>query len=572
MKRHPPGPAEIEMDALVELLIQAGLVERAEAHKAAEVARTQARSAPEIMVEQGLADERALYQRVAAHLGVELGSAERLFGAVDARLVASVPRRYQDRERVMPIQRRDGALRVVSCNPDAPLLDLAEALDATRAELLLLTPTDFRRLRWAADLGQLAGGVPGVLPGEHAELLRHDVRVESAHVGLVESMLIDAVAERASDLHLERYGERVRVRLRIDGDLHDVSHYRIRPDDLGGVLNVIKVRSGLDIAERRRPQGGRFTTRVAGRNFDLRVQLTPTLHGEAATLRLLPQDRERFSIDALGFSTALEREYRRVLRSPAGLLLVVGPTGSGKSTTLYAGLQILAGDPTRKVVAIEDPIEFSIEGIHQTQARADLGLSFADAMRTFVRHDPDVIFVGEIRDEETAREALRASQTGHLVLSTLHANDSVDAVQRLFDLGMHPNSIAAELHAVLAQRLAKRICPGCREPAEPDPALAAEILSPAERASFRCFRGRGCEQCSGRGSHGRVALGEFLPSTRALRVGISHHPPLDELRTIAARAGLVRLREHALELVREGTVAFDELPAIATLEWLAPSP
>jgi type IV pilus assembly protein PilB len=360
------------------------------------------------------------------------------------------------------------------------------------------------------------------------------------------------------------------VRVRIDGDLQDVAHYRIQPYDLQGVINVIKVRSDLDIAERRRPQGGRFSTRVAGRDFDLRVQITPTLHGEAAAIRLLPQDRERFSIEGLGFSAPLEREYRRVLRSPAGLLLVVGPTGSGKSTTLYAGLQVLAADTARKVVAIEDPIELSVEGVHQTQARADLGLSFADAMRTFVRQDPDVIFVGEIRDEETAREALRASQTGHLVLSTLHANDSVDAVQRLFDLGMHPNSISAELHAVLAQRLAKRVCSDCREPAQPDPELAAEILSPAERASFRCFRGRGCPRCAGRGSHGRVAIGEFLPSSRALRVGIAHHPPLDELRSTALRCGLRPLREHALELVRAGIVAFEELPRIATLEWLAP--
>jgi type IV pilus assembly protein PilB len=559
------------VDALLELLIQADLVERAEAQKAAEVARTQGRSAPEIMVEQGLADERALYQRVAAHLRVELACAEQLFDAVEPRLAASVPRRYQDRKRVIPISRRDGALRVASCNPEVRLLDLAGALDATRAELVLLTPTDFKRLRWALDLGQLAGGLPGVLRSEQPELLSHDVRVESQHVGLLEAMLIDAVGERASDLHLERYGARVRVRLRVDGDLHDVAHYRIRPEDLQGVINVIKVRSGLDIAERRRPQGGRFSTRVAGRDFDLRVQVTPTLHGEAVAIRLLPQDRERFSIEGLGFSPALEREYRRVLRSPAGLLLVVGPTGSGKSTTLYAGLQLLAADSARKVVAIEDPIELAVEGVHQTQARADLGLSFADAMRTFVRQDPDVIFVGEIRDQETAREALRASQTGHLVLSTLHANDSVDAVQRLFDLGMHPNSISAELHAVLAQRLAKRICDHCREPAEPDPALAAEILSAAERASLRCFRGRGCARCAGRGSHGRVAVGEFLPSSRALRVGIAHHPPLDELRSIAQRNGLQRLRDHALALVRDGIVALEELPRIAALEWLAPA-
>ncbi|HXZ86579.1 MAG TPA: ATPase, T2SS/T4P/T4SS family, partial [Myxococcota bacterium] len=244
------------MDALVELLIQAGLVDRDEACKAAEVARSQGLSVPEVVVEQGLADERALYARLAAHLGVELGSVERLFAAVDPKLAASVPRRYQDRKRVIPLSRRERALRVASCNPEVRLLDLADALDSTRAELVLLTPTDFRRLRWAVDLGQLAGGLPGALRAGPAELLRHDVRVESQHVGLLESMLIDAVGERASDIHLERYGGRVRVRLRIDGDLHDVAHYRIRPDDLQGVINVIKVRSDLDVAERRRPQGG----------------------------------------------------------------------------------------------------------------------------------------------------------------------------------------------------------------------------------------------------------------------------------------------------------------------------
>jgi type IV pilus assembly protein PilB len=244
---------------------------------------------------------------------------------------------------------------------------------------------------------------------------------------------------------------------------------------------VLKVSSELDISEHRLPQGGRFTARAGGRVFDLRVQTQPSLHGEHAILRLLPQGEKLLTIEDLGFAPHIAQAYDRLLRVPAGLVLVVGPTGSGKSTTLYAGLQVLSRDPTRKVISVEDPIEYALDGIQQVVARPDLGFGFAQAMRAFVREDPDVILVGEIRDGETALEAIRASQTGHLVLSTLHCNDAVDAVQRLRDLGMHKNSIAAELQAVFAQRLAKRICPGCKIDAVPDPSSRARCFPPSRR-------------------------------------------------------------------------------------------
>jgi type IV pilus assembly protein PilB len=274
------------------------------------------------------------------------------------------------------------------------------------------------------------------------------------------------------------------------------------------------------------------------------------------------------TIEDLGFLPDVAAEYRRLLDHPSGLVLVVGPTGSGKSTTLYAGLQILARDATRKVITVEDPIEYAIENVQQTQVRPEIGFAFADAMRSFVRQDPDVILVGEIRDPETALEAIRASQTGHLVLATLHCNDTTDAVQRLIDLGMHPNSIASELLAVMSQRLARRLCEACRRPWDPDPALLREIFPAGEAGRF--FRGSGCGRCGNRGTLGRVAVLEFLKTSGAVREAISRRPTVGELRRLALSSGLLPLRDCALHLARHGLIALEELPGMLSRERLAP--
>jgi type IV pilus assembly protein PilB len=379
-------------------------------------------------------------------------------------------------------------------------------------------------------------------------------------IRLFEAILLEAVAARASDVHYEVYGDRPRLRIRVDGDLRDLTHLRFTRAQYSSLVNVGKVRARMDIAEHRAPQGGRFGVRINQRAFDIRAQAQPSLHGEHLVLRLLPQEQKPITIPELGYSADMGNMFQRLLASPAGLLLVVGPTGSGKSTTLYAGLSIVAKDSTRKVITVEDPIEYSLDGVQQCQVLPEVGFNFANAMRSFVREDPDVILVGEIRDPETALEALRASQTGHLVLSTLHCNDAVDAVQRLLDLGMHPNSIGSELLAIISQRLAKRICPACREEDPlPDPELMHEIFPGGVPEGFRAFRGRGCESCSKYGTIGRVAVAEYLPATPTLRIGISRQLPLDELRALARQAGLRPLRERALELVQEGVIALREM-------------
>ncbi len=558
---------------LGELLVALGLAPEPVVHAARERSRAQAtRLEDEIRAAVRL-DDTELYRVLALDRGLRFASAQALLPNIDPRPFERIPRAFLDHNRMVPLRESGGVVSIATSNPDASIEDIQKAFHGAKLDLCLVTPTDLRRLWASLDLGLASHASNGATPaGAHADvvdLLADDDGTLEAHcVALFDALLLDAIGERASDLHLERYGERVIVRLRVDGELREQPRYRLRPDELAGLINVIKVKANLDISERRLPQGGRARLRAGEDVFDLRVQTQPCLHGEHAIIRLLPQGSQLLSIEDLGFPPELAPRYERLLAHPAGLVLVVGPTGSGKSTTLYAGLQVLARDKRRKVITVEDPIEYAITGVQQTQVKPAIGFQFANAMRAFVREDPDVILVGEIRDPETALEAIRASQTGHLVLSTLHCNDAVDAVQRLFDLGMHPNSIASELLAVIAQRLAKRVCPHCRRPAEPDPKIMAEIFPDGAPDGFRCFEGAGCVHCRDHGTHGRVAVVEYLQASAAVRAAIARQPPLDELRSTAFAAGLVSMRGNAVRHVVEGTIPLSELPRILPAERL----
>ncbi|MEZ4253039.1 MAG: ATPase, T2SS/T4P/T4SS family [Polyangiales bacterium] len=575
--RHADGFAREELGSdppparLGDLLVAETGVHRSQVEHAAREAQRTQRRLGEVLVEETSLSELDVYRALAHQRGIPFGDVDGLLGKVDLEVVRAVPRAFLLHNHVLPIAREDDALLVATTEPDGSAADLAKALSARALHLHLVTPTDYRRLWSGVDRMETTRETPlGGTPREARDDLLAESSVDARFVGLFESLLLDAIGERASDIHLEIYGERVRVRLRVDGELRDVPRYQMTAAELRGVMNVLKVASNLDIAERRLPQGGRMRRRAGGRAFDLRIQTQPSLHGEHAVIRLLPQDSRLLTIEDLGFDAELASSYRRLLQHPSGLVLVVGPTGSGKSTTLYAGLQILARDPSRKVITVEDPIEYSLEGVQQTQVKPEIGFAFADAMRSFVRQDPDVILVGEIRDAETALEAIRASQTGHLVFSTLHCNDAVDAVQRLLDLGMHPNSVASELLAVLAQRLARRICDGCRTPAEPDPALLAELWPGGDVPSdFRCFVGAGCARCSGHGTYGRIAVVEHLPTGPAIRGGIAHRMPIDELRELALREGLRTLRDTALALVKAGVIPLAELRDMLSAERMA---
>ena len=555
---------------LGDLLVESGALTREDVESAVDVGRKSGRRLGEVLIEQSLAVERDVFQQLARLHRMEFAEIADLLAIADQAVVAAVSRPFQEHHNLVPVALQNDRLLVATSDPDAYVPELASATGARAVDLVLITPTDYRRLRLALDLEKSVEAAPAASAQSTPNLLAAEHHLEQPVRELFQAILLDAVAYRASDIHLEVFGERVRVRVRVDGDLRDLTHYRLTVAQLLSLVSVAKVRAGMDLAEHRIPQGGRFSVSVGEHHFDVRAQTQPALHGEHLVLRLLPQDTKLLSISDLGFPLALARAYRRMIDSPAGLILVVGPTGCGKSTTLYAGLQVLADETDRKVITVEDPIEYAIDGIQQSQVRPELGFSFANAMRAFVREDPDVILVGEIRDTETALEALRASQTGHLVLSTLHCNDAVDAVQRLFDLGMHPNSIASELAAVFAQRLVKRICDGCRAEDTPDPGLLAELFPEGTPAGFQSYRGTGCPRCGGTGTYGRIAIVEHLAANAEVRRAITRRLSVDELRLAALRAGLVPMRDHALELVRDGIIALEELPQVLTPERLVP--
>ncbi|MHC4391985.1 MAG: GspE/PulE family protein [Planctomycetota bacterium] len=571
------GSSDTEKKRLGDSLCAAGRVSRAVVEEAARRSKSTGRSLGDELVASCGVDEGDVYAALAQQRGLAIGDVGELARSIQPHLIDEVPRAFLHYNHLLPLFFDDkGDLTVATCEPDADAHELGQALGAKHVRVLLFTPTNYHRL-WTAV--ELTHGATGLTPRPSLEAVSNDEEDllasgtfddESHMIALFEALLLDAIANRASDIHLERYEQVVRVRFRIDGVLCDQRHYHMTPAELLGVINVVKVAADMDIAERRLPQGGRLRRRAGERVFDLRIQTQPAHHGEHMVIRLLHQDKKALTVEDLGFPPELADRYRRFLSNPQGLVLVVGPTGSGKSTTLYAGLQLLAQDESRKVLTIEDPIEYAITNVQQSQAHPQIGFAFADAMRAFVRQDPDVVLVGEIRDPETALEAIRASQTGHLVLSTLHCNDTVDALQRLFDLGMNANSIASELIAVISQRLTRRICQRCRVRTQADRSILAELYPGGWPYDFVCYKGKGCDRC-GNGTYGRIALIEFLEVGPEMRRAIARRPHVDALRELARQAGLEPMRDHALRLVHEGLIPLTELPRVLSTEQMCPA-
>ncbi|GAA5317649.1 MAG: hypothetical protein AseanaTS_28540 [Candidatus Pelagadaptatus aseana] len=574
-RRTELGPLEQNFDTGA-IMLDLGVLNETLLQQARQRARKENKPLIEVLRKLVDIEEIDLYRALATQSEMAFKDLEDLIPVADPGFFGSFSRSFLDTLHLIPLSKTDKTMLVATFDPEADTTNLQPLYSNLKINKVLVTPTDFRRL-WSmleiclqGELKQLKSFKQEQKNSEQDLLNKQKSEVEAHLIALLDALLLDAVSERASDIHLEQYNQRVRIRFRIDGELRDISHYQLSPQEARGLVNVIKIRAELNIAEKRLPQGGRSHMQVGHVSYDLRVQVQPSLHGEDVVIRLLPQNEQLIGIEELGLSPRIAKSYQRLLDNPAGLILVVGPTGSGKSTTLYAGLQLLANDGRRKVITAEDPVEYSINNIQQTQIRPEIDFHFSDAMRSFVRQDPDVILVGEIRDHETAEEALRASQTGHVVLSTLHCNDATDALQRLYDLHVHPNSIASELLAVIAQRLAKRICPQCRQQVEPDPAIIAELFPLGVPDNFKCFEGMGCNHCDQRGTKGRIGVVEYMQVNTDIRNAISQQQPILELRETALDSGLLTMRDSALDHVIQGVIPLSELPRILPAERMAP--
>src|SRR2546426_2234990 len=389
-------------------------------------------------------------------------------------------------------------------------------------------------------------------------------------VRLVETVIFTALERRASDIHIEARDAEVVVKYRIDGVLQHAMP-PIAKEWHSTIISRIKVLSELDIAERRVPQDGRFRVRYKGRYIDLRVSIMPASHGEDAVLRILDKETlsEKFrnlSLDVVGFSAEELRCFRRYIREPYGMVLVTGPTGSGKTTTLYAAINEIKTDED-KFVTIEDPVEYQVRGITQIPVNEKKGLTFARGLRSILRHDPDKIMVGEIRDQETAQIAIQSALTGHLVFTTVHANNVVDVLSRFLNMKVDPYNFVSALNCILAQRLVRMICEVCKRPAEVPPELMEESsLAPAEWRSVTFYEGAGCPQCNHTGFRGRTAIGELLLLSDRIRDLILAKRPSSEIRNVAREEGMVSLRVTALEKIRQGITTLKEINKVTFVE------
>ncbi len=508
-----------------------------------------------VVTRLGMVSEQALADALAAALGLPLASATDF--PADPVGADRISTRFLSDARALPLRETESAVEVAFVDPLDTYAAQALAFAFRRPVVALVAKAGdfdqaFDRLygaREEATQTPEAGADDSDL--EHLKDLASDAPI----VRLVNTLIARAVDAGASDIHIEPGEDNLKVRLRVDGALREEPS--LPSTARAGVISRIKVMASLDIAERRLPQDGRLRFAVRGQGIDFRVATAPTAHGESVVLRIL--DRSNLALDfaALGFDDEILASYLKVLRRPHGILLVTGPTGSGKTTTLYTSLATL-NTPERKILTVEDPIEYRMAGINQTQVKPQIGLNFAAALRSFLRHDPDVIMVGEIRDIETAQVAVQAALTGHLILSTLHTNDAASAMTRLLDMGVEPYLISSVLGGVLGQRLVRRLCSACRESYVPSAEALAAIGLDAAGAPH-LFRAVGCAACKGSGFRGRLALLEFLPMSDAISRLVLARAEARAIARLAAEEGMRTIFGDGIAKARIGETTMEEV-------------
>ncbi|MHB9132111.1 MAG: type II secretion system ATPase GspE [Armatimonadota bacterium] len=527
----------------------------------------------DVIADLGCCSPEDICPAIARRAGIPLVSiSER---DLDPQVISLIPTELAYKHHSLPLSVHNSSIRVAVANPfNITAAEDIRLVTGLAVELVYANPQEIRRLieeyymrRMIADTTDEEVTILDDDSDEIGDLER--MAREATVIKLVNLILRQAVQERASDVHIEPFERCVKVRYRIDGILHEISSPPRRLQS--AITSRLKIMANLDIAERRIPQDGRIKSRIAGSEIDIRVSTVPTLYGESVVLRLLNRSAMNYSLEQVGMMPRQLKKLEKLITLPHGMVLATGPTGSGKTTTLYAALRE-AYSPEKKILTIEDPIEYQLDGVNQIQVHPKIGLTFANGLRHILRQDPDIIMVGEIRDPETAEIAIHAALTGHLVFSTLHTNDAASAVTRLLEMGVEPYLVASSVEAVIAQRLVRVICPNCKEVRKD----TDEVFSRLEGSGFdlsrvhKLYRGRGCDQCKQSGYKGRTGIYELLVMDKALRPMVLQHAPASVIRDSARQRGMHLLRDDGWAKVLSGITTVEEVVRVTRQDDIEP--
>ncbi|MDO8602952.1 MAG: type II secretion system ATPase GspE [Candidatus Omnitrophota bacterium] len=558
-------------EKLGHMLLKEGLITEEQLEKAIDVQKKEGKRLGETLINLGIVTEKDIVIAMAKQLSIPYASYAKglLRPAENQDLAKLVPEDYARRNMLIPISRHANSLTVAFMDPlDLITMDNLKRMTNCDINPIIATRTDLQRsideFYGREDL--LKDAISDSYELEEFKLEKDAeedlslddliARAEEAPViKLVDLILMQAIKDRVSDIHIEPFKDKINIRYRIDGIL-----YEIPPPAkhlLPAIVSRIKILSNLDIAERRLPQDGVFFVKVNNKGIDIRVSTIPAIFGEKVVLRILDKSATPLNLGDLGFDPEELEKFRRAINSPHGLVLITGPTGSGKTTTLYAALNEIKS-PRKNISTVEDPVEYKLEGINQVQIKPSIGFTFAGALRAFLRQDPDIIMVGEVRDLETAQICIRASLTGHLVLSTLHTNDAPSAIARLIDIGLEPYLISSSLIMVGAQRLIRRLCPECKEAYETTPALIKDLGIKQELL----YKPKGCDYCSHTGYRGRIAIYEMILIDDKLRELISRGASLGEIKNRIKELGLKTLIKSGLKKAEEGMTSVEEVLSV----------
>ena len=526
-------------------------------------------------VESGLVSEKRYLDILSSQFETEIINLDNV--TFNDEILNLIPYSVYKKYGVLPVEKTAGKITVAMIDPTniAALNDI-KFITGLEVDVKLASPIKMQAMQEKLFEKKVSyESIIDDLEEQNIEYIKDDENINISElerqtedapvVKLVNAVLTDAIKKGASDIHIEPYEKAFRVRFRIDGVLYEIMKLPLNLKN--AITSRIKIMANLDIAERRLPQDGRIKLKLHdSKEMDFRVNVIPTLFGEKVCLRLLDSNNLQLDMTKLGFTETQLSDFKEAIMKPFGMILVTGPTGSGKTTTLYSALSEL-NQIGSNISTAEDPVEFNLMGINQCQMNDDIGFNFASALRAFLRQDPDIIMVGEIRDFETAQIAIKASLTGHLVLSTLHTNDAPSTINRLIDMGIEPFLVASSTNLVLAQRLARRICPYCKVD---DTEVTKDLLihagvSEDEVANFSCKRGRGCEECSGTGYKGRIALYEVMPIREQVSELILKGANSSEIKKMAKSLGMMTLRDSALLRLKEGLTSYEEVIRVTTL-------